>query len=330
MGTSGSWPNFDAWLGTAWGAGGEYSSTANLARFALASNFVFGPNPPFFLDDFKAQHPKFFGLATPVSGCGTTTGSNVVTVPSTYGLDEGQFVQAPGVLPKGSIIKQVDGNSIVLNTPALVTGANATLKTYQAPPMPVGVVLMYLRLACASLVYERWCEMWLVAIGWYIAHFCTLYAKSDSSEVFETLQTAIHGEAPVGDVPGTAYTMSAAPPGGVLQALTKNGLFMTPGIDYSLAGNSITLTLATVEDDALYATWPIQYQTLTSSAPNGAEIAAQGLAGGIQVSKSVGDVSVSYQALDTLAAWGAWNLTTYGQQLATQAKVVGMGPALIW
>lgn len=475
MGTSGSWPNFNAWLDTAWGAGGEYSSTANLARFGLASNFVFGPNPPFYLDDFKAQHPKFFGLATPLSGCTTTAGSTTIAVQSTQGLAEGQFVQASGILPKGSIIKSIQtsistetisygeapqgsgtqyalssapptgviqlmrngvfqtpsvdyallgnqillavpmtngdalwatwlaqtqlapvhgevpagtapgttftissappngilqtltangvfltpgvdyflfgvtitlttplaygtlyatwlpaGYSITVNNAALVSVPSVTLQVYEAPPIPVTIVLMYLRLACASLVHRRWCEEWWPAIGWFISHYCTLYARSDSSEVFESLQTAVHGESPLGGTPGTAYTLSAAPPDGVLQALTKNGLFQTPNIDYTIVGNQVTLTVPTVQGDALYATWPISFQTLTSLAPNAAEIAAQGLAGGIQVSKSVGDVSVSYQPLETLASWGAWNLTLYGQQLATAAKIVGAGPALIW
>lgn len=473
--SSGSWPNFNAWLDNAWGAGGEYSSTKNLQMFAMGSNFVFGLNPPFYLDDFKAQHPKFFGLATPLSGCSTTAGSATIAVQSTQGLAEGQFVQAGGMLPKGTIIKSIQtslstetisygetpqgsgthyalsaapptgvvqltrngvfqtpgvdyallgnqillavpmtdgdalyatwlaqtqlvpvhgetpvgavpgdtftlssappngvlqtltadgvfltagvdytlsgttitltapltdgtlyatwipaGYSITVNNAALASTSSVTLQVYEAPPIPVTVVLMYLRLACASLVHARWCEMWWIGIGLYISHYCTLYAKSDTSEVFESLQTAVHGETPLGIAPGTVYTLSAAPPDGVLQALTKNGLFQTPGIDYTIVGNTLTLTVPTVAGDTLYATWPVSFQTLTSVAPSGAEIAAQGLAGGIQVSKGVGDVSVGYQALDTLSSWGAWGLTTYGQQLATMAKIVGIGPALIY
>lgn len=60
------------------------------------------------------------------------------------------------------------------------------------------------------------------------------------------------------------------------------------------------------------------------------QIAAQGISTGITVSKSVGDVSVSYQPLQGLENWAAWNLTTYGQQLATFAKLIGSGPVLLW
>ena len=71
-------------------------------------------------------------------------------------------------------------------------------------------------------------------------------------------------------------------------------------------------------------------QAFTSGQPNGAQIAAQGLAGGIQASKSVGDVSVSYQVLTSLEEWGSWQLTSYGQQLATAAKVMGAGPMVVY
>ena len=327
MGSCGNVPNFTAWLSNAWGAGQEYSSVC--AAFYGASNMVFGQNPPYYLDDFKAVYPKFFGLATALSGCTVTAGSKTVTVPSMNGLDYGQFIQAWGLFPKGTVICGLGNNEITLNNAALASNSNATLQNYQSPPVPVGVSLLYLNLAYASLVFERWQEQWLVGMALYIAHFLTLYAKSDSSEVFEILQTAVHGETPSGAVPGTVYTLSAAPPGGVLQALTKNGSFLVPGTAYTLSGNTITLTAATVLNDVLYATWPVEVQAFTSGQPNGATIAAQGLAGGIQQSKGVGDVSVAYAVLDSLKEWGALQLTSYGQQLATMARVVGSGPLVI-
>lgn len=327
MGTQ-NWPNFNAWLQNTWGAGQEYTVVCN--EFYGASNFVYGQNPPYYLDDFKAIYPKFFGLPTALSGCSTEVGSSVVTVPSVLGLDYGQFLQAFGVFPKGTIIVDIGDGVITVNTTALVTSVNATLQIFEASPIANGVILMYLRLAYTSLVHARWQEQWFVAMGWFIAHYCTLYAKSDASEVFETLETTMHTETPIGAIPGTAYTLSDVPPGGTLQSLTKNGLFQTPGVDYILNGSNITMTHATVAGDTLYAVWPVQTQTFTSNAPNGAQIAAQGLAGGIQTSKSVGDVSVGYQALAALDDWAAWGLTSYGQQLATMARVVGSGPALIW
>lgn len=328
IGGTQNWPDFNAWLQTAWGAGAEFGVVCG--AFYGATNLVFGQNPPYYLDDFRSIYPKFFGLPTAVSGCTTVLGTNVIAVPSLIGLDYGQFLQSMSVFPPGTVITGIGNNTITVNTNALVTSSNATLMVFEASPIPAGVILMYLNLAYASLVQARWQEQWYVAMGWFIAHYCTLYAKSDASEVFETLQTTMHAENPVGTIPGLVYTISSVPPGGALQALTKNGLFLTPGLDYVLSGVTITLTNPTVTLDTLYAVWPVQTQTFTSLAPNGAQIAAQGLAGGIQTSKSVGDVSVGYQPLNALEDWAAWGLTSYGQQLATMARVVGSGPMVIW
>ena len=326
-----SWPNYSAWLQTAWGAGAEFWSSFPQQAIAGASNLVFGINPPYYLDDFKAMYPKFFGTPTALSGCGTTQGSAVVTVPSTQGLMWGQFAQSWGVLGPGSVILSTQGaTQVTLNTPALTTNANATIQVYTQQPVPLGVIKTYLNLANASLVQARWQESWQVGVSLYIAHFLTLYAKSDSSEVLTLLQDAVHGEVPVGAVPGTVYTLSAQPPGGALQALTVNGLFQIPGVAYTLVGNTITFAAPTSGGATLYATWPVQQEVFSSVPATGASIAAQGLAGGIQTSKSVGDVSVSYQPLDSLKGWGAWNLTSYGQQLATMAAVVGAGPMVIY
>ena len=114
------------------------------------------------------------------------------------------------------------------------------------PPVPNVVLQAYITLASASLVQARWLEQWPIAMALFVAHFATLYAKSD--------------------------------------------------------GNP----LSTV-----------------------GQIAAQGISTGIQVGKSVGDVSVNYQPVTGLEDWGSWNLTSYGQQLATMAKIVGAGPMLL-
>ena len=323
-------PNFNAWLDNCWGSGQAFSTTC--AAFYGATNLVFGTNPPYYLDDFLAVYPKFFGQPTAVSGCVTTTGPNAnqVTFPSANGLNYGQFVQAVGVMPKGSVITGISGNTITFNTSAVLAGT-FTFMVYEAAPIPVGVILLYLNLAVSSLQQVRWQEMWVVGISLYIAHFLTLYAKSDASSIFEIMATAIHGETPTGVVPGSTYVLSAPPPGGVLQSFTKNGKFLIPGgVDYTLNGATVTLTVPTILNDALYATWAVQVTTLTGAQLNGAQIAAAGLAGGIQTNKSVGDVSVGYQPLAALEDWAAWGLTTYGQQLATFARVVGMGPMVIW
>jgi hypothetical protein len=56
-----------------------------------------------------------------------------------------------------------------------------------------------------------------------------------------------------GAVPGTAYTLPEAPKYGALLALFKTGQFQRPGLEYSLAGTTVTLTQPTIGGDVLYA-----------------------------------------------------------------------------
>lgn len=74
-------------------------------------------------------------------------------------------------------------------------------------------------------------------------------------------------------------------------------------------------------------------QSLANANSTAAQVVAAGQARGLMASKSVGDVSVSYdfstiaQGLD---GWAAWNLTTFGIQFATLAKIVGKGGMYVW
>jgi hypothetical protein len=333
----GSWPNFEALLENFWGAGQEFWSSGLSMQFQGATNLVYDRcgKPPYYLDDFLAFYPKFFGLPTAVSGCAATAGSTTITVTGLLsGLGRGQFLQGAGVLPSGSVITGLTANGFTVNCPAVADNGNATFQVYEQPPVPTAMIQLYLNLARSSLQWKQWREQWQIAMGWFIAHYCTLWAQSEATEVLSQLLTAIHGEEPVGDVPGTVYTLSAVPPGGALQSLTVNGMFQPPSgpnAAYTLNGLTITFTSPTPDGASIYATWPVQTQQFSAIAPISASaIAAQGLAGGIQTSKSVGDVSVGYQVLESLKDFGQWNLTSYGQQLATAAKVIGPGSMIIW
>lgn len=65
---------------------------------------------------------------------------------------------------------------------------------------------------------------------------------------------------------------------------------------------------------------------------NAGQVAASGIARGILVSKSAGDVSGSYQAIlnEATDLWGSFVLTTYGQQLITFARIIGAGPMYVY
>jgi hypothetical protein len=324
MGGCGGTPNFNGYVGLAFGTWGDGSLFPVLAPIG----FVFGTNPPYYLDDFLSVYPKFFGPPTLTSNAGTTANSNVVTVPSTVGFAPGQFVQIPGC-PPSTLITGIASGQIKVSNPCTVTASNISFTSYQAPPIPLGVIQLYLNLANASLVKPgRWEEQWYVGMAFFIAHYCTLYARSDAAEVTSIVQSYIHSETPAGTIPGSTFVLSAQPPSGVLQGLFINGLFQRPGIDYMLNGVTISLTNPAPSGATIQATWPLQTSVPTQGVPSTAQLAAQGLMNGILSSKSVGDVSASYTVLSEQEGWGTFRTTTYGAQLIDMAKVVGSGPGL--
>lgn len=72
-------------------------------------------------------------------------------------------------------------------------------------------------------------------------------------------------------------------------------------------------------------------QAMAAVGSPAAVIAEAGMERGIQVSKSAGDLSVSYQAIVSgWESWGQWNLTTFSQQLMSFARIIGMGGMYIW
>jgi hypothetical protein len=58
------------------------------------------------------------------------------------------------------------------------------------------------------------------------------------------------------------------------------------------------------------------------------QVAVSGMGKGILVSKAAGDVSGGYQPVID-EDWLSWNLTKYGQQLVSMAKIIGMGPMYV-
>lgn len=114
--------------------------------------------------------------------------------------------------------------------------------------VPSTLMNVYLKMCNDAVAPERWGEVWRLAAGLYIAHFVTVYLRSNKGNT---------------------------------------------------AGSS----------------------NATKAADTGAMI-------GIPTSMSLGDASVSYDTSSIMQgteSWGQWNLTSYGQQFASMAKLVAVG-----
>ncbi len=79
---------------------------------------------------------------------------------------------------------------------------------------------------------------------------------------------------------------------------------------------------------AHYCTLWLQCQATTPNA-NAIQVATSGLALGIKTAKAAGNVSAGIMPLNDLEGWGTFQLTLYGQQFATIAKVIGSMPMLL-
>jgi hypothetical protein len=81
---------------------------------------------------------------------------------------------------------------------------------------------------------------------------------------------------------------------------------------------------------AHYAT--LYLRSFADGTPTAQSAAMSGTVLGLVKSATLGDSSVSYDTSAIAAAtedWGAWNSTTYGQLLVTEARLVGMGGMFI-
>lgn len=65
---------------------------------------------------------------------------------------------------------------------------------------------------------------------------------------------SVHIEVPVGAIPGTVYTLSQEPPGGVI-TLYLNGKLLVANAEYTVSGVTITLATAAQAGDRLWAQW---------------------------------------------------------------------------
>lgn len=224
MGT-GNWPDFSLFLTECWG----YPSFEGCAPWSFlggATNVVVGTNPPYYLTDFFSFFPKYAGPVISISGA-FTSGLALVTSLDATQLKPGMYVSdgmGNTLIPPGTFIAAITaiGNGsngeITLSNPVLLTGTYP-FTVYVGPPLvPVPVINAYIALASASLVQARWFDTWAFAIALYVAHFLTLYLRSEGNCSTTCGQAAVAGLKQ-----GITVGMSA---GGVSQNLQP-----TPGMD---------------------------------------------------------------------------------------------------
>lgn len=241
------------WWGGSW-------DNFGLASPSLASNFIFGSNPPFQVSDFLAFYPKFgtgiqglqsVTLGTAGLGYAVNDLVTLVQADASGGVVKVLTLGAGGSIATFALAQIGSGYSVATVPVTGGTGTGATFNITGVSPVsavvPTLVLVTFINLASAHLSQSRWLDSWYFGMALFVAHFTTLYLRSEGN-------------------PGS-----------------------TPGA-----------------------------------------IARSGLEAGITVSASSGNVSKSVQTVgDDLPGYAAWKKTEYGTQLATMAKIVGMGASYI-
>src|ERR1035438_8809384 len=219
----GGWPDFNGFISQCWGSP-SFEGDPGWCALGAASNVVFGTNPPYSITDFYGFFPKYAGKIVTVPGA-FTAGSATVTNIDTTGLAAGQYAAILGTspaIPSGTTISQIlvlnAQGELTLSQPASVSGT-FPLTIYVGPPIvPAQVINAYLNLASASLVQARWCDTWAMGIAYFVAHFATLYLRSEGNFSNPCGQAATAGL--------TSGIIISASAGGV-----SKGLKTVPGID---------------------------------------------------------------------------------------------------
>jgi hypothetical protein len=145
----------------------------------LASGLPQTGNPPYSVNNLLALYPKFFGPPTTVTGTADGTTGIITDVDSTAGCLPGQLVIASTILPS-SVISSVGTNTVTISSIPSQAGA-ITMQIYEAPPIALAVIQLYLNLAYSSLMQSRWREQWTLAMALYIAHYLTLWEQTEGS-----------------------------------------------------------------------------------------------------------------------------------------------------
>lgn len=111
-------------------------------------------------------------IGQPISGMGIAPGTFIAGL----GMDSLTLSQPAGGTATGVALEAIS-SAVQISNAATVTG-NVTLQVYEAPPIPLVVLQVFLNLAYASLMSSRWRETWPFAMALYIAHFADLYLQA--------------------------------------------------------------------------------------------------------------------------------------------------------
>jgi hypothetical protein len=177
-------PDIVGFYSMLYGTAGVDWQTSGGWPFCGASGLVFSGNPTYAVTDFLGMYPKFGGPLTSISGLVVTIGSPTITgFTSLNGIVKGQLISSSS-FPEDTFVQSLGTNSITVTQNA--TATDTGIGIYEAPPMPIGVIGMFTLLASACVMWGRYNDTWYFMMSLFIAHYCTLYMRTETTSPNET------------------------------------------------------------------------------------------------------------------------------------------------
>lgn len=177
MGTPG-FPDINGFYAMLYGTAGVDYQSLTIWQFGGASGLVFSGNPLYTVTDFLGMYPKFFGPSTQLLNATIIQGSAVVALSVVTGLAPAQLIVSSS-FPKDTLIESITGNNVTMTNVATANGGS--ILAYEAPFIPIAVVMAYVLLARYSVMSARYFGVWPIAMALFIAHYCTMYMRTESS-----------------------------------------------------------------------------------------------------------------------------------------------------
>lgn len=196
MGTFG-FPDICGFFDMLYGTAGVDLGGLTCLFFGDATGLVFPGNPPYTVTDFIGIYPKFIGPPTNVSSLTTVINTAIVTgFSDVTPFAVGELIVNTTLFAKDTVISSIDTvhNTITMSNNALASSSSTSLVIYTAPLLPLVAILSFVNLALASLSSCRYFEAWTTAMALFIAHYCTMYMRTESGyQSFTQSQAVISG-----------------------------------------------------------------------------------------------------------------------------------------
>lgn len=216
---------------------GTTDDAMNQSIITTASNIIDGTNPAYELADFYASFPAYAprtangtAIATVVMTSGGTNYSvgDVLTVAGgTGGVVRVDTVNVSGTILTYELIAGGSGYAATTSaaTTVIPTGGSGatftttvnTISTNLVDPL---VIQMYIDLATACVKQNRYHKHWELCMGWFVAHFVTMYLQSVTDANSTAAQVIAAGRAK-----GLLVSKSVGP--------------VSAGYDYNLIGQDL-------------------------------------------------------------------------------------------